>query len=592
MTHAIAIFAIIGVILLICLQCYAKSREAFQDFHQNHPRLVLNDRQLDILKEQASKDLLLQSYIKSCKQQAEALLNRKVTDYILPYAKHEIWVIREVLENIYLLGILYRLEGDERYAQRAIVELDQLCKTKYIKDYFLDISEYVHTLAIGYDWFYSYLPEEKRKKYRKAIFEVLNMDYGEAITRDNNWNIVCNGSLAIAALAVYEEDPTFCRKIIKRSVKLIPRCLKHFAPEGGWMEGAGYWAYTARYTAHTLSAMQSTLGHSFDLENMPGLAQTANFPVYNTAPSGLYFNFADVCANSKRPPDKTACIFWFAEKYDLPFCANDEHKLAQKIRIVPNHVIWYCPETKINNFIPLDKYFPGEVPVAVFRSSWSASGAMWCAVKGGYNQTPHGHLDLGNFEIEKDNIRWIFDLGSENYSLPGFWRYARNGQRWSYYRNNSFSHNVPLINGKGQDPLAKAQAVNFDSNKDNGKFVINLTEAYKLNGAEKVQRTIVFSRKNETILLRDDFCLTNDGVFESGLMTKAQVEITDYGFVLKQNQKECKVRISSNGKHSLRTEKTREKENEMKNPDTTRIIIKIDSKAEKNSFCQLEFFIK
>ena len=88
----------------------------------------------------------------------------------------------------------------------------------------------------------------------------------------------------------------------------------------------------------------------------------------------------------------------------------------------------------------------------MFRSAWDDPAALFVGVKAGYNQVNHGHLDLGNFELDALGERWARDIGSDDYNLPGYWSGGRGGKRWSYYRLGSESHNVCMLGGAQQDP--------------------------------------------------------------------------------------------------------------------------------------------
>ena len=104
----------------------------------------------------------------------------------------------------------------------------------------------------------------------------------------------------------------------------------------------------------------------------------------------------------------------------------------------------------------LDRYFAGPVPVALLRSAWNDPEALWIGIKAGFNQVPHGHLDLGNFELDALGVRWAVDLGADDYNMPGYWDSRDGGRRWTYYRLNSQSHNVCTLDG--QDQLATGTA--------------------------------------------------------------------------------------------------------------------------------------
>jgi hypothetical protein len=238
-------------------------------------------------------------------------------------------------------------------------------------------------------------------------------------------------------------------------VQSLPRALKSYGPDGAWGEGPGYWSYATHYTAYGLAALQSALGKDFGLLRTKGLAEAGNFPVYTTGPTGYYLNLADVGERSSRRP--MPCMFWLARTFDNPLYAEAEHAELARRTARPQHVVWYVPPPqKAPVARDLDRRFRGPVEVAVFRSVWDDPEALWVGVKAGYNQVNHGHLDLGNFELDALGVRWARDLGSDNYNLPGYWSKGRGGTRWSYYRLNSKSHSVPLLNGEDQDPMAES----------------------------------------------------------------------------------------------------------------------------------------
>ena len=113
----------------------------------------------------------------------------------------------------------------------------------------------------------------------------------------------------------------------------------------------------------------------------------------------------------------------------------------------------------------MDRLLRGEVETALFRSDWDDPEALFVGVKAGYNQAHHGHLDLGNFEMDALGVRWARDLGGDNYNLPKYWSYQQGGTRWTYYRLNSFSHNVPVLGGENQNANATAKMTRFESSE-------------------------------------------------------------------------------------------------------------------------------
>ena len=115
----------------------------------------------------------------------------------------------------------------------------------------------------------------------------------------------------------------------------------------------------------------------------------------------------------------------------------------------------------------------------MFRGKWDDPNALFVACKAGYNQVNHGHLDVGGFVLDALGTRWARDLGSDDYNLPDYWGKAKDATRWTYYRLNSHSHNVPTLAGQNQDVLAKAKFTKFAAGTpDGGSAIIDLTSAY------------------------------------------------------------------------------------------------------------------
>src|SRR5690606_28888052 len=117
-------------------------------------------------------------------------------------------------------------------------------------------------------------------------------------------------------------------------------------------------------------------------------------------------------------------------------------------------------------------------PIAVFNRNSSSPNSVYLIAKGGKSMTAHQHLDMGSFIVENQGVRWLDDIGQENYALPGFGDYSPGGTRWNYFRNSSFSHNVPMIDGKIQ---YSAGSVGFEKQEmtvDTPYVVFNMSESY------------------------------------------------------------------------------------------------------------------
>ena len=73
-----------------------------------------------------------------------------------------------MLHRVYTLALLYRLDGDQRYAERAWQELEAAAQFQdWNPRHFLDTAEMTHAFAIGYDWLYDVWTPEQRATLRR-----------------------------------------------------------------------------------------------------------------------------------------------------------------------------------------------------------------------------------------------------------------------------------------------------------------------------------------------------------------------------------------------------------------------------------------
>jgi len=495
-----------------------------------HPRLMLKDMDLGFLKASYEEDPVLQKCWKDVQGDADASLKRPPLVY-RKIGPRLLSVSRDCLGRIYALALAYRWTGEEKYAARAKENLLQVCAFQdWNPSHFLDTAEMSHAVGVGYDWLYSYLDEQTRATLRQALIEKglkpgleVYAKNGWWATSEYNWNQVCNGGMLVGALAIAETDPSYAERIVPAAVQSLPIALKSYGPDGAWGEGPGYWSYATHYTAYALAALDTALGRTFDLLDIDGLSKAGSFPIYTAGPTGLYLNLADVGERSSRRP--MPCMFWLARTFHNPLYAQSEHEQLANRAASAAHLVWYTarPPARAVRNKPLDYYFRGPVEVVTMRSAWDDPNALFLGIKAGYNQVNHGHLDLGNFELDALGVRWARDLGADNYNLDGYWESKRGGQRWSYYRLNSASHNVPMLGGASQDPLAKSTFTKVKLDAKDPLAIVDLTTAYG-DSAKSVLRGVKMTARR-AVLIQDEFELKEPCDLAWGLTTDAEITL-------------------------------------------------------------------
>ena len=492
-----------------------------------HPRLLLTDARLQELKTLSLTNSHLKKYAANVLAQADKDIFKSPIQHVL-IGPRLLDKSRECLLRVYDLAFAYRWTGNEKYLGPAISNMRTVCAfADWNPSHFLDVAEMTHAVAIGYDWLYGKMDQPTRDQIKAQLIK-LGLNEGKKAYAanawwakvDHNWNQVCNSGLAIGALAVAETDPDLALSIVTKAIANLPYALKSYGPDGVWGEGPGYWGYATDYTAYGISAFQSAFGQDFGLTQQPGMSLTGYFPIYSAGPTGYMLNYADAGEKSKLGAPHPA--MWLANVYNNNHFSDFVIEQLETRTANVYDVIWYRPYANSAAARDPDKYFEGKVALYFSRSSWSDPNGLWVGVKAGYNKVNHAHLDLGNFEIDALGVRWARDLGSDDYNLPDYFGKLR----YTYYRLNSLSHNVPVLDGKSQREDATSRFLKHAEGVSEPYSVIDFTEAYK-DYATSAQRGLKVVGGRKAILIQDEFTLSKACPIAWGMTTDAVIRIID-----------------------------------------------------------------
>jgi hypothetical protein len=480
-----------------------------KSLRSGHPRLLVLDQDLPRVRELVKTDSTAQLFYRRLKELADQLLTEPPLTYRANDQGHLLWTSRRAEGRILNLAGLYRLEGDKRYAQRAIAEMLAVCRFEHWHPpHFLDTAEMTAATAIGYDWLYDVLTPAQRDEVAGAIVR-LGLREGEKIYQkkswwavgNNNWNQVCNGGLTIGALAVAEREPALAASIVASARESIQIPLKLFAPDGGFAEGPIYWNYALNYTTLYLNAISTALGTDFGIGKAKGLDVTGWYHMHMLSPTWREANFADAAEAVEGAAPQ---MFWLANEYRQPAYAAFEsefmrHARFEESRFAMLGLLWMkeAPGAFGSIAAPLGARFE-RIAVATFRSAWGDPEAWWVAFKGGSGRASHGHLDLGSFVLESQGERWAIDLGPDSYSLPGY--FGR--QRWDYYRTRTEGHNTLMVDDQNESTAAEAPLTAFRTSRAGSMAVADLVTAYadKLKSWKRGMRL----QGSEYVLLQDE----------------------------------------------------------------------------------------
>lgn len=571
----------------------------------DHPRLLLPKGAEKKLLKQINRDAVWKEIHTATLGEADRIITLPVSERIKT-GMRLLAVSRENLRRIFILSYAYRMTGQEKYLVRAEQEMLKAASfSDWNPSHFLDVGEMTMALGVGYDWLYPALSEASRRTIREAIVEKgfkpsYDTAYNWFVDAEHNWNQVCNGGLAFGAIAVAESEPEWAQKIIDRAIDKVRLPMRHYAPDGAYPEGPGYWGYGTLFNVLLIGGLESTFGTDYGLSQMPGFMQTGTYEMQMVSPLIKHFNYMD----NSYEPESSSAPFWFYSKTQDPsvlcqqvsILQRDTAKKYLKDRVLPAMLIWGAGAPMEKAVAPQETFWAGRgnTPVCVIRSGWGDPNARFVGVKLGSPSINHGHMDVGSFVFEADGVRWAIDLGSEDYNTTetrgvDLWNMAQQSQRWDVFRYNNRSHNTLTFNDKLQRVNGSAQIIESDSATARRFVKTDLTPVYA-GQVDKVERTISLV-DNDYLLIEDEITAgKNYTRMRWTLMTRATPKIlSDNTVMLEQDGKRCLLKIESETPIVWRFEKTPTVNTfDSPNPDVTMVVFDTDLKRGETQYVRAQ----
>ena len=489
-------------------------------------------------------------------EQADCYLDAPPCEYFFSDGERLLEVSREVLNRMTVLGFAWQLTGEEKYFTRAWAELEQVCNFDgWHPAHFLDTAEMALAVTLGYDWFFEALTDAQKDFLAKIVYHYALKPGNPNRLLSNwwswskiNWNHVCYGALGIACMAFADRYPGDAAKFLRRAYYSMPAAMEAFRPDGVYVEGNSYWEYGTSYLIYFIQSSRNFFGTDYGLSTLPGIDQLGHFPLYISTPTGA-FNTGD---NRSFAPFAPA-IFWFANEnsepmlaayqrmsYDagmprpaeFPASGTAQMHASEQARKFALGALWCDPALSAGELtLPTSVHLRSDEAqeFVLMRSAYCDPLATYAGVKGGYNYTNHGDLDIGTFVFESQGECWIEDLGKCDYNSPGYFLGIVGGGRWKNYRKRAEGHNTLVINpgraGEDQYPYARAIFASFE----NDAAVLDMTEAYLRNGVKSVTRQFQMLPGYEGIRIIDAIACKRGSDIYWFAHTTAEIELAPDG---------------------------------------------------------------
>lgn len=355
---------------------------------------------------------------------------------------------------------------------------------------------------------------------------------------NHNWCAVCAGSIGSASLFLFSQDENKLNQYMERICSSLTHYIDGFPEDGTCMEGISYFTYGMTYYVTFAAQIYEYSKGKIDLFHSEKLRKIGEFQQKCYFGGGITINFSDGSSHDKfkmgltsylalRYPtiiipnmdmaaeyDTDPCFRWAAIYRDYiwtrQYIVNYQEKVESNIK--SQKVIEY--KNNLENQVivegkrEIESHIQKEVshqhasqivlPDAGWSISKSKNGAGF-AIKGGHNQEPHNHNDVGSFLYVNQKDMLLMELGAGEYTKDYF-----SDKRYTILCNSSLGHNVPLINGGEQQTGKDFCCTRFETD-GNGKTILDIGKAYEQGTIDSLERSTYFNLENGETIIRDKF---------------------------------------------------------------------------------------
>lgn len=397
----------------------------------------------------------------------------------------------------------------------------------------LTASETGHTLAHLYTLLKDELSEETKECIRKEVFRRILTPFMSAKApaywwedATNNWNAVCCGNIGSTAIYLLEDGPEKDAFLERIRYAIETYYLVGFGDDGVCEEGLGYWVYG--FMNMVVFAMDQRLYNpAYDMMALKKVEKIAHFQEMCYFSHGCTISFSDGSSNGEYPMGLTCCLANFYKDIQFPDPIYARSFSGDRCwNWNELYTGWYWTKNYLED---VEKKIVEEPKPILEEGTDFLKDAQWCifrgrdntalVAKGGNNDEPHNHNDVGSFLYLADGEALLEDLGSGEYTKKYF-----SDERYEIFCTRGKGHNMPIIGGVDQKAGSKYRADAFER-KDENTILISFAKAYDVSGVDTVLREMSFEKETGSFTVSDHVvCDAGVTVFEN-LITRYPVTV-------------------------------------------------------------------
>jgi len=406
------------------------------------------------------------------------------------------------------------IEGLSQIIEKICNEFTWCLPAHYDDEASIDLfaAETAFTLAELAELLGDRLPSEllstvKAEVFRRVLDPFMKQDNIWWEQSEHNWASVCGGSIGAAAL-YYMRDDDRLPLVLQRVASAMQCYLQGFLQDGACLEGYGYWQYGFGYYVYFADLLYAHTEGKTNLFANEKVKQIALFQQKCFIGGKHVVNFSDSLPTSGIFMGLTHYLHQLYDEVTIPL-------KSFRASFTEDHCGRWAPA--VRNLLWLQQHegtpwqaasYPLEQAQWLISTIHQNERTISFAAKGGHNNEPHNHNDLGHFLIAINGKSVLLDLGSGLYTRE----YFGNG-RYNYICTSSAGHSVPIIAGELQSAGADYDAtlLELTAGEQTDKISLELTSAYKLEQLSSFIRTFTWDKGNVQLTLSDQFQFADQG---------------------------------------------------------------------------------
>ncbi|MEC0090014.1 heparinase II/III family protein [Paenibacillus macquariensis] len=355
-------------------------------------------------------------------------------------------------------------------------------------------------------WVVHRVKEEIDKRIFQVYFDDPTPQNWELKT--NNWPAVCSASIGATAIYMIEDSEKLAG-MLWRVIGVLRNFFSGFDEQGATPEGPAYWQFGFSYFVYFAELLKERTHGQISLLTDKKVERIAQFPQFCMLSGGKVVNFSD-------SPDEVAFnegliqrLQQYVPSLQLPVEEYQFKPVLGNWLDSTRRMLWSSSNTESMGFAESgervqEQIFTGNQWV-ISKVRDARDGITAFAAKGGHNEEPHNHNDLGHFIIHVDGQNVLADLGQGVYTK----QYFQPGYRYEMINAGSHGHSVPIVDGcrQGFGKSYYSEILSSQISTDNIHLVMDLTKAYACLSLELLTREFVWNRpvhKTPQLVIKDN----------------------------------------------------------------------------------------